>query len=339
MIRTGIVGLGKMGLSHFAIFNAHPDVEVTALCDPSPLVRVLVEKYARKKCYPDFRTMSSESRLDCVVIATPTKFHAETVRSALENDLHVFCEKPLGLTRVESEELASLAEKRGRVTQVGYHCRYTGVFQKAREWLDRKVLGDIYHFHMEVYGNVVKKEQGSTWRSQRSEGGGCLYDYAAHGIDLVHYLIGNTRRVRGTVLKRIYSRELEDAVYSTLECGEGVSGLLSVNWCDPTYRKMANQITIEGTNGKLVADRQEARLFLRSPEGFPDLVKGWNMVYTTDVTKPVWYYLRGEEYSFQADHFVSRIKDPALPAISTFRTALATDAAIELLTQDAKGGA
>ncbi len=336
MIRTAVVGLGKMGLSHFAIFNAHPEVELVAACDPSPLMKTLVERYAKKKHYSDYRAMLDEVRPDCVVVATPTRSHAEIVRYSLERGAHVLCEKPFCLDPAEGRDLADLAEKKRLVNQVGYHCRYTGVFQKARELVDRGVLGTVHHFSMEVYGNVVKKEQGGTWRAQKSEGGGCLYDYAAHGIDLVHYLVGTTLRVRGTVLKQIFSQGIEDAVYATLECDPGISGTLAVNWCDATYRKMFNQITILGSNGKLIADRQECKLFLRSAHGLEGLEKGWNMFYTTGVTRPVWFYLRGEEYSYQVDAFLSGIQRGEATALSSFRSAAATDAAIELLTRDAK---
>lgn len=334
MIKIGIIGLGKMGLSHFAIFNAHPEVEVTAVCDPSPFMKIILEKYMGKQCYKDYKQMIDEKRLDAVVVATPTRFHSDIVKYALNKKLHVFCEKPFCLKVEEGRELIALAERNGLVNQVGYHCRFTGVFQKTRELLDRKVIGDVYHFMMEVYGNVVQKKKGGTWRSDRAEGGGCLFDYASHGIDLVHYLVGPTRTVRGTCLKKVFSAGTEDAVFSTLECADGVSGLLSVNWCDPTYRKMANQITIMGTNGKLVADRQECKVFIRDNQDCPDLEEGWNMFYTTDVTKPVWFYLRGEEYSYQVDYFVQCIKNKSLENLSSFENALQADIVVDLLLKD-----
>ena len=41
MIRVGIVGLGKMGLSHLAMFNAHPDFEVAGICDDDPMCMLM----------------------------------------------------------------------------------------------------------------------------------------------------------------------------------------------------------------------------------------------------------------------------------------------------------
>ncbi len=53
MIRTAIVGLGKMGLSHLAIVNAHPDVDVVAGCDSTGYLTDVLAKYTGLKCHAD----------------------------------------------------------------------------------------------------------------------------------------------------------------------------------------------------------------------------------------------------------------------------------------------
>lgn len=336
MVKAGIIGLGKMGLSHYAIFNVHKDVNVVTVCDPSNLILKVIEKNNGVKGYKDYKKMIDECELDCVIVATPTKFHTEIVRYALMRDLHVFCEKPFCLNVKDGYKLIELAKEKNSVNQVGYHCRFTGVFQKTKEFLEQGIIGDAYYFIMEVYGNVVKKKQGITWRAKKSEGGGCLYDYASHGVDLINYLIGFPITVSGTVLKKIKSTTTEDAVYSTLLYENGISGQLAVNWCDPTYRKMANQITIMGTNGKVIANRQECKLFIQNNAACKYLEKGWNIFYTTDVTRPVDFYLRGEEYSAQVDYFIQCIKSNQTDNISSFENAIQTDTLIELLASDGR---
>ncbi len=338
MIRIGLIGIGKMGLSHFAIFNANPDVEVVSVCDPSSLMLMGAEKYLNKKTYKDYKKMIDESELDGVVISTPTKFHYEMVHYALENNVSVFCEKPFCLNPEDGSKLVALAEQKKLINQVGYHCRFVGVFQKAKELLEQGMIGNPYYFKMEVYGNVVKKQKSKTWRSEKSEGGGCLYDYASHGIDLVNYLIGAPTSVAGTVFKSINSVDIEDAVYSTLLYDGDLSGNLSVNWCDSTYRKMFNQITILGPNGKLIVDRQECKLFVRDSSRLNGIESGWSIFYTTDSTKPVDFYLRGEEYSAQADYFVSKIKEKDRNNKSPFKDAQKTDDVVAMLIKDEKRG-
>ena len=132
MLRVGMIGLGKMGLSHHAIVNAHPGVKVVAACDQTAYLTDVLTKYTGLKCYDDYDQLLAGEALDAVIIATPSKLHASMVEKALNKGLHVFCEKPFVLDPADGERLAALAESKGLVNQVGYHYRFVGAFQEAR---------------------------------------------------------------------------------------------------------------------------------------------------------------------------------------------------------------
>lgn len=340
MIRVAVVGLGKMGLSHLALVRAHPKVELAAVCDSSSYVLSVLQKYTGVATHSDYEKMLRDVPLDAVLIATPTRTHARMVRSALENDVHVFCEKPFTLSRTDADELASLGRERGLVTQVGYHNRFVGAFREVKALLESGALGTVTHALGEAYGPVVTKPKGSTWRSQRSEGGGCLYDYAAHPIDLLNWFLGEPVGVGGTALNRIFSRETEDEVFSTLYYPKGRTAQISVNWSDESYRKMTTRVTIWGTTGRIYADRQECQVYLRDdaprPPGYE---RGWNVRYTTELTEPVWFYLRGEEYSAQINHFIERIEERRPDGLNGFDSAAVTDGVIAMMLADAEKGA
>ncbi|SHN02131.1 Predicted dehydrogenase [Cyclobacterium lianum] len=325
-----------MGISHCAILGAHPDVNLVAVCDSSSLVIEAFKKHSQFQCFTDYRKMISEMNLDAIVIASPTKFHAEMVHYALDHSLHVFCEKPFVLNPEDAEILAEKAEKKNLVNQVGYHNRFLGTFNEVKVLLQMNILGELYHFNGESYGPVVIREKGSTWRSQKGQGGGCLYDYASHTIDLIHFLLGPPTEVAGTQLKKIFSNDVEDAVYSSITLNNGLRGQLSVNWSDETHRKMNTQITILGKKGKIIADATEVKIFLKEANELLGLPKGWTVKYLTELTPNVDYYLRGEEYSSQIDHFIKCIKDLKTINKSSFRSASFTDQLISKLISDNK---
>ena len=336
MIRIGIVGLGKMGLSHLSMFNAHPDFEVAGICDSTGYLLSILDKYTGVDTYSDLDDMIRSARLDAVVIATPSSMHAPMVRTALAAGLHVFCEKPFCLDVADSQELTDTAESKGLVTQVGYHYRYVGAFQEVKRLIDAQAIGRVTHSLAEAYGPVVLRQQGGTWRSKKNQGGGSLYDYAAHPLNLVNWFMGEPVRASGTVLNPIFSRETDDEVYSTLHYAGGASASLSVNWSDESQRKMSTKVTIWGTEGKIVADRQEVQVYLREeavpPPGYQH---GWNVKYTTELTDEVWFYLRGEEYSAQVDAFATRISTSDLKGVNSFATALETDRSLAMMVADA----
>jgi len=332
MVRIGMVGLGKMGLSHLAIVRAHPQVELAAVCDSSSYLTDVLSKHAGLKCHADYERMLEQEALDAVIVSTPSKYHAAMVRQAMERGLHVFCEKPFVLDVADGERLVEQAEAKKLVTQVGYHYRFVGAFREAARIVASGALGRIHHVRAEAYGPVVLRPKGGTWRSAKSEGGGALYDYACHALDLVNSIAGVPSSVSGVVLPSVYSSDVDDGVYCTLHYANGACGQLAVNWSDESFRKMSTKVSVWGDNGRVTADRQECQIYLREKTpAVPDLGTGWTVRYTTDLTDPVWYYLRGEEYSAQIDHFVKAVAAGRTDNVNSFRSALETDRLVSMI--------
>jgi predicted dehydrogenase len=336
-VRVGIVGAGKMGISHYAIVHAHRDASVVAVCDTSGYVLSILKKYTGVAIYDDFEKMIDQAGLDAILVATPTATHFPCAKHALERNLHVFVEKPLTLSARESRELSDLAVQRKRVNQVGFHNRFIGTFQEARRLVRGGALGVVTHLHGSAFGQVVVKDQTSTWRSKKAEGGGCLHDYSCHVVDLMNFISGPPASVRGARMQTIFSKDVEDAVYAIFTYADGMSGLLETNWSDETFRKMSTTITAYGTKGKLVADRQELKLHLRSGCGFETYEEGWSTRYITELQKPVDFYLRGEEYSAQIDAFVRAIESNDLSHENSFASAYETDRTLDWIVQASQG--
>jgi len=336
MLKGGIIGLGKMGISHAAIVGAHPAVDLVAVCDTSSLVLDAFKKYTQVNTYSEYAKMIDKESLDFVVVATPTKFHYPMVKYALEKNIHVFCEKPFSLTAKEGEELVNIAKQRSLINQVGYHNHFIGTFRELGRLLKANVVGDIVHFTGEAYGPVVTKEKGGTWRSKPEEGGGCMFDFASHVINLIQEVIARPVKINGALLKSVYSKGVEDAVYSLLTLENKISGVLLVNWSDETYRKMSTSLIIEGKKGKIICDATEIKIYLKEANQKEGLEKGWTMKYITDFALPVNYHLRGEEYSAQIDYFVDNILNKRQGTYNTFEQGFYTDKVIEMILEKAK---
>jgi len=161
-------------------------------------------------------------------------------------------------------------------------------------------------------------------------------DYAAHVIDLINDILSPVENSKGSFLKHVFSTGVEDSVYSLVELSSKVTGVLSVNWSDDTYRKMSTSITILGTSGKIISDANELKVYFKGsnfPEGYS---KGWNVKYITELTEPVDFYLRGEEYSAQVDYFIKACLGKVPNNINTFHTAWQTDKAISIIKNSSK---
>ena len=334
-IRLAVIGLGKMGLSHLGIANALDDFDVVGICDNSKLVTDVLGKTTGLNGFNDYDEVLKLKDLDAVLIATPSIAHEPMIRKALDRGVHVFAEKPLTLDAQASRELAELADSKGVVNQVGYHNRYVGTFAEAARLIAGGALGKISHALAESYGPVVLRRTKPTWRGKAGQGGGCLHDYAAHPINLLNWAFGPPEHCLGASLGRHFSAEVEDQTNALLQFAGGVVGQVSVDWSDPSVRKMTTKLSVWGEYGKLYVDRTELQLFVapkaKLPAGYS---QGWTVKHITDLTEPVSFYLRGEEYSAQLEAF-GRAIAKGEGQRNSFASAAETDLTIEMIEQRA----
>lgn len=336
MLKGAVVGMGRMGITHFAILNTHPEVQLRAVCEPSRFTGNVLKTFSSAELFGDYRKMLDRTPLDFLIVATPTASHAEVIATAMEKGLHVFTEKPFVLTSSEGPRLVEMAAAKRLVNQVGYFLRFNEIFNEVKHILDKALIGSVLYFKNEMYGRTVLAPNKKGWRSRKDQGGGCMLDFASHAIDLADYLFGPPASVCASVLHEVYSQKVEDAIYTTLVYEQGFSGHLMVNWSDASYRRPYNRIEIVGTLGRIIADRQECRLYLRQTNQAGPFEQGWNVRYLPELVRPVRFNIRGTEFTAQLDHFIDCITGRSEDNVCTFADALRTDRVMEAIQSDSR---
>jgi predicted dehydrogenase len=336
MLNIGIIGIGRMGITHYSIINSNPDVIVKAVADNSTLVLSLLKKYLNNvNVYTDYNELFEKEKLDAVIICTPPSLHYKIALKAADVGIHVFSEKPFTTKRQEADELVNIFEQKKLVNQVGYVNRFNDIFLTVKDYISNGVIGNIIRFKSEMYSRTItKSEEGHTWRDSRENGGGAVFEMASHSIDLVNYIIGEPEKVIGSSLTQIYSKNVEDAVNATFLYRNGISGTLYVNWSDESYRKPTNKIEIFGSKGKLLADQHGFKIYLKQNLPEYKFKEGWNTRYITDVFRSVPFYVRGNEFTSQLYHFVDCINNREMTNLCTFRDASKTHKVIEKIFND-----
>ncbi len=332
MKKIALIGVGKMGLSHLAIANQTPGIEVVAICDTSkPLLRVL-EKNTTFQGFSDYRKMISKTELDGIMILVPTSFHFEIATYCIQKGINIFIEKPLTLSKANSQFLVESARNHNVKGQVGYVNRFNPIFEHLKEMLDKNVIGEVSNYVNRMTGGVILKKSNKGWRNDYTKGGGCLFDYGSHCFDLSTYLFGTNVHVKSAKLKRVFSSAVDDIVYSTLVHDEKIVGSNYVNWSDSSMRKANNSIEISGSKGKILANKQELSIYLSEENVDLNLKSGWNQLYITDRNTDVNYYLRGEDYSRQLTEFSNLLNG----IVNESRSSLFNASVIDMLLEETK---
>ena len=336
-IRVGIIGAGRMGITHHSIINSHPNVEVIAVADSSVVVTSMMKKYLNVDTYSDYRELIKKSKPDALLVCTPPFLNNEILGVAAEAGIHCFVEKPYTLTYKQASEISQLFEQKSLVNQVGYVNRFNDVFQSVKELVEEEVLGNIFSFRTEMFSRTVTKpETEGNWRSTHANGGGAVYEMASHSIDLIQFILGKPDKVFGANLTKVHSKNVEDIVSCSFAYKNGMSGLLYVNWSDESYRKPTNKIEIFGSKGKIFADQHGYKIYLSEAMPKYNLLEGWNTRYITDIFKPVPFYVRGNEFTSQLYHFIDCLQNRNLKNKCSFKDAMDTLEAIDEIFNDHK---
>ncbi|SBV97888.1 Gfo/Idh/MocA family oxidoreductase [uncultured Dysgonomonas sp.] len=95
------------------------------------------------KRYRHYKEMLADKDIDAVIIATPDHWHSTMVMDAAKAGKHVYVEKPLSWTVPETYMVRDIVKETGIVFQLGHQGRQIDCYHKAKEIIDKGLLGPI----------------------------------------------------------------------------------------------------------------------------------------------------------------------------------------------------
>ena len=337
-VRVGVIGFGRMGLTHFSIINSHPAVEMTAIADTSSMMLNLVKKYLTQvKLFTDYKDLLNSGLVDAVIVCTPSVMHYDVCKMAADKNIHVFCEKPFTTSPQQARELADMFEQKELVNQVGYVYRFDVVFNKVKELLYEQLIGKVTHTNAQFLSATISKMQPEKgWRSKRENGGGATYEMGSHVIDLMEYLFGKPSKIIGTLMNQVYSEAVEDISEAQMIYEGGMSANIHVNWSDYTYRKPMLKLDIHGTKGKILADLYGYKVYLREANKEAGMPEGWTSIPMNMLADPCPFYVRGTSFTKQLYEFANAILESRKSEGCPFREAVDTQEVIHTIFENDK---
>lgn len=314
-LKIGIIGLGRMGLVHAAIFNSLPESEVVAVVDPALFpARPLKMMNPKIKVFKTIEKMLKNEHIDGVLIASPVGYHIENALECVRNNIPFLIEKPLALNAEQAQPLITELEKNPVTNMIGYMARNIDSFREGKKVIDSGALGEIINVKGTVYVSQLFK-QGKGWRyDPKISGGGVLESQGSHLLDLLYWYFGRINRVNAGIISR-YSEGIEDFSHVMLDFENGLKGWIDASWSVRFKRKMELKLDILGENGSLVLSDDTLDLFLDSEVG--DYKKGKTYLSANDLFSGVHIDISGAKFTYQDQEFVRAIlnKDSTSPSI------------------------
>jgi predicted dehydrogenase len=186
-VRLALVGLGRMGRVHAAALTAIDGIDVVAVADPSDEARAAAVSLFPKACVlREPEEAFALSGVEACLLATPTPLHPQHVRAALDNGLHVLCEKPLSLDPAVSPDIHQQAVDRGRVLQLGFWRRYAAPWRAAKSALDDGRIGAPLYIRLSQWD----ADPPPASFCDPNVSGGLAIDCGVHEYDLAEWFSG-----------------------------------------------------------------------------------------------------------------------------------------------------
>ena len=169
-INIGWIGVGTRGYASLDwMHTAAPnDVEITAICDTYEGYIARAKDRMKTiwgtvpKAYKDYNDLLADKSIDAVYIMTPEHLHHEMAIAAIKAGKHVYTEKPLAHTIEEGWDIVRAAEKSDKVVQVGTQNRSSTIYKKAKEMIQKGMVGDVHYVRAFWYRNSLPNDPA--WR-------------------------------------------------------------------------------------------------------------------------------------------------------------------------------
>ena len=217
-LRAGIIGYGYMGQIRQKNISDHPDLELVGICDPVRSEVISKQNIPAIERWEDF--ISAD--LDLVFACTPNNLIPEVAIQALNNGLHVFCEKPPGrnLSDIQRIHAAEIANPGSRLL-FGFNHRHHPGITDAKAIIDSGALGEILTLRG-VYGKGAGYDYHTSWRNDpKVGGGGILLDQGIHMLDLFRLFVGDFSEVIGMRGITAFDVSVEDNAFVLLRTVRG----------------------------------------------------------------------------------------------------------------------
>lgn len=144
-LRVGVIGIGwYAGEILVPHLRETGRAELVAICRRDADRLALAQQELNvPQAFTDWREMLDKCALDAVLVCTPPNAHAAPTIAALERGLHVFVEKPMALTLVDTQEMMQAASKADRTLMVGYNARGMGSWRTIKRLLGSGAIGTL----------------------------------------------------------------------------------------------------------------------------------------------------------------------------------------------------
>jgi predicted dehydrogenase len=296
-VKVGFIGAGGLATAkHYPSLSDMDDVEIVGLSDlVQEKMDLVAEKFNIKNKFIKYQDLIEKTSPEAVYIVMPPHHLFDIAVYCLKLGLNVFLEKPPGITKEQTRQLALLAEKKGVLTMTGFQRRFSPVLVEAKKKVDE--LGGV----VQCQANFFKYSPGIGAYFQGAID--ILTCDAIHAVDTLRWMGGDVKKVV-SVVSNLFS-DGPNRFCALMEFENGGVGYLSTNWMSGAR---VYSVEMHGKGILVLADPEvDAKVYKEGGKEV-DIIKAEMFTGEED---PDSYKNTG--FFHENKHFIESIKTKSLP--------------------------
>lgn len=252
-VKFAIIGAGHIGKRHAEMVLRNEDAELVAICDILPREKLGLDNFDVPYFDSAEALFNSGLEFDVVNVCSPNGLHAQHSVLALENRKHIVCEKPMGLSKAECENVIYTALRMSRQVFCVMQNRYSPPSVWVKDVIDRRLLGDVYMVQLNCYWNRDDRYyKAGSWKGSPDLDGGTLFTQFSHFIDIMFWLFGDIKDIQAKFndFNHQKSTAFEDSGFVTFNFHNG--GMGALNYSTSVWdQNLESSITVIGEKGSI----------------------------------------------------------------------------------------
>jgi predicted dehydrogenase len=239
MIRAAILGLGWWGKTIVRRMASSGELRIVAAVELDPARHAAFAEEFGLRLASRSEDVLNDPEIDAVILCTPNSMHTAQVIAAAEHGKHVFCEKPLALTRAEAERSVDACNQAGVVLGIGHERRFELGMMEVERMVRRGDLGTIMHAESNFsHDKLVDVPQGDWRRSEAESPAAGMTAMGIHLTDAYVNLFGDVESVFAYTANRVLDSENGDVVSVLVRFASGATGYLNAILATPHYLRL-----------------------------------------------------------------------------------------------------
>lgn len=257
ILNIAVVGCGIVAEGHFSAIQELDEWNLAAIADVDPKrLEDATRRYEPQQSFETYQALfaavaEGSLTLDAVVVATHVDTHFEITMAALQQGLHVLCEKPMATSLEHCRAMDAEAKQRGLLLAVNFNTRSSEPYRTIKRVIESGAIGKIRVVRF-VYDWSAHQWQPPERLEKFMDHGGPVIDSSVHFFEGVRWYTGQELSHIEAVGVIIEPHRHPQHVIATCKLDDGSIALVEAGWLftkTTKDRDMIYNVTVIGDDG------------------------------------------------------------------------------------------